>query len=246
MPSYSRDLRQALYKSRQLAASENDQGLVVELDRIANECGLTTDHYSKTFVTGPYRKQLKLILVGGFAGVGKDTFARFLMRGLTKSGVKVAILALANPLKDLYARLAGAGGWGSDFEEHKESHRDGLKDLSETKIKPIFGRHCWATALLEGLPEDLDYVIVPDVRYPEELETFQRSGLLVASVWIHGQATTRDCGQCIEPKSFNHVLNSSRDATIDLLCWNRLAEKLVQHPSHWRTQGELKHEPKQS
>ena len=103
---------------------------------------------------------LKVVLINGPAGSGKDTFAELAVK---KWGGKIE--KMSAPLKAAYKCLNPE----IDLEDRsqKEMARRHLIDLSEHYVKPRFGKDWFGKMLIKRLPES-GIVWVSDSRFSHE------------------------------------------------------------------------------
>lgn len=106
---------------------------------------------------------MKIIAISGKAGSGKDTFAEM----LKKQGELISVRPLAEPVKKLAIEL----GW------------NGIKDVYGRQLLQNIGalfraydENYWVSSLIHTIDHDCKHregVIVPDCRYPNEIETLK-------------------------------------------------------------------------
>ena len=111
----------------------------------------------------------KVILIGGKAQHGKDTFASYLKEGWEAEGKKVLIIHFADYLKFLCKQYFG---WdGSKSEEGRRILQYVGTDLIRNR-NPNF----WLDTIVElirVIQDDYDYILIPDTRFKNEL-SFKR------------------------------------------------------------------------
>lgn len=109
---------------------------------------------------------MKVILISGKAQNGKDTSAAFLKDILTNDGARVCIAHYADLLKHICKAFFGWNG------EKDEKGRHILQYVGTDVIRkrePAF----WVdfiVKVLELFYDEWDYVIIPDCRFPNEVE----------------------------------------------------------------------------
>ena len=119
------------------------------------------------------------ILVSGKAGFGKTTLANFLVEIAKENGYLVARYSFANFLKD----VAGAMGW-----DHKKDDkgRKLLQDLG--RIGREYDPDMWVRHTFEVIENHqdypLDFVVIDDWRFPNELDYITRNQFLYAPLTL--------------------------------------------------------------
>lgn len=124
----------------------------------------------------------KVILISGKAGHGKDTFAESLKYGLEKSGKKVLILHFADLVKT-YATMYFKWNGEKDI-----AGRQLLQDIGNNSFRQ-FDPDYWAriTAECARVMTDYfgyDFILIPDNRYPNEIEVVKQYNPNVVSYRI--------------------------------------------------------------
>lgn len=139
---------------------------------------------------------MKVITVSGKAEAGKDFFAKTLKEKLEKKGHKVLILHYADYLKFIAKEYFGWDG------VKDEKGRTLLQHLGTNVIRkriPDF----WVlvvTLLIEGLGDDFDYYLIPDCRFPNEIELMKNKFLGSLSVNVY----RLNHENCLTPEQRNH------------------------------------------
>lgn len=109
---------------------------------------------------------MKVVLFSGKARHGKDQSAEYLGRALQEAGAKVVILHYADFLKDFCKRALGWNG------EKDEAGRTLLQEVG-TGVCRKNNPDMWVKmmdALLSGIHTMFDYALIPDARFPNEVE----------------------------------------------------------------------------
>ena len=109
---------------------------------------------------------MKVITISGKAQHGKDTAANNIKNQLVSEGAKVLIVHFADYLKFIAERYFGWDG------QKDEAGRTLLQQLG-TDIGRHANDNMWAKIVLEllkGFSDMFDYVIIPDTRFPDEIE----------------------------------------------------------------------------
>ena len=109
---------------------------------------------------------MKVILISGHAQNGKDTAAGFIKKYLEDHGERVQIMHYADLLKFICKEYFG---WNGLKDER------GRKMLQHVGTDVIRRRYPdfwveWLTSLIEALSYEWDYVIIPDTRFPNEVD----------------------------------------------------------------------------
>ena len=120
-------------------------------------------------------KKPKIFCISGKAGHGKDTCARYVKEYFEGRNKKVQIIHYADLLKYICATFFG---W------------DGVKDekgrslLQEVGVKTIKSKNPtflidFVANILDFFADQWDVVVIPDARFPEEIEVWQELGYSV-------------------------------------------------------------------
>lgn len=128
------------------------------------------------------RKDPLIILIAGKARSGKGTIARYLKESLEAHGQKVVISPYTKYLKQYIEDITGE----VITEDHKP--REMLQKLSSELIKKELGKEDF---FIQRQIEDLlvysyfmDVVIIPDVRFPKEIEVVRKYFSNVVSIGV--------------------------------------------------------------
>ena len=116
---------------------------------------------------------MQVILISGKAQHGKDTTAGILKSQLEADGYKVLIVHYADLLKHICRSFFGWDG-------KKDSAGRHLLQYVGTDV--IRARHpgFWVefiTQMLDFFPDEWDYVLIPDCRFPNEIDSLKNSGI---------------------------------------------------------------------
>ena len=112
---------------------------------------------------------MNIICISGKAQHGKDTAAMMFMDELTACGKKVLLTHYADLLKWMCKNYFNWDGNKDDFG------RTLLQRVGTDVIRqqqPDFWVN-WVIELLKLFPDEWDYVIIPDCRFPNEIEAMQ-------------------------------------------------------------------------
>lgn len=122
----------------------------------------------------------KVIVISGKAGAGKDTFGHMLELDLTRCGFNVLTTHYADLLKYMCRTLFG---WDGMKDEAGRSLLQYVGTDVIRKQEPDF----WVgfvAKVLELFPNEWDYVIIPDCRFPNEIQYMKDRGFDVIHIQI--------------------------------------------------------------
>ena len=114
---------------------------------------------------------LKILAISGKAQHGKDTFAEALQEELEERGYNVLVTHYADLLKYMCKNFFGWDG------EKDEAGRHILQYVGTNVVRdkcPDF----WVNFVIDVLhlfPDEWDYVLIPDTRFPNEIERLKES-----------------------------------------------------------------------
>lgn len=122
----------------------------------------------------------KIVLISGKARAGKDTFANYFRERVEKEGKVALIIKYGDIIK---------------FVCEKYFNWDGQKDLKgRTLLQQVGTNLCrnnnpdvWVNCVIElikGLYTEVDYVLIPDTRFPNEIQGWMGTGFDFVSVRI--------------------------------------------------------------
>lgn len=123
---------------------------------------------------------MKIIAISGRAGSGKDTAAQMIKRELELRRERVLVTHYADLLKYICKTFLGWDG------EKDEAGRTLLQTVGTDIIRsknPDF----WVgfiMFILECFPEKWDYVLIPDTRFPNEIDNLRRDGFDVTHIRV--------------------------------------------------------------
>lgn len=123
---------------------------------------------------------MKVICISGHAGHGKDTAAKMMQRSLWGFGKRVLIIHNADLLKFMCTQLFG---WNGEKDERGRS----LLQYVGTDVVRQMAPDFWVgyiSDVLDMFPDKWDYVLIPDCRFPNEIETLKDRGFDVMHVRI--------------------------------------------------------------
>ena len=116
---------------------------------------------------------MQVIAISGKAQHGKDTSAKILKDMLEADGYRVLITHYADLLKYMCRTFFGWNGEKDDAGRHVLQYVG--TDIVRQK-RPDFWVD-FVTDVLELFPDDWDFVLVPDCRFPNEIEYLKKAGL---------------------------------------------------------------------
>lgn len=162
------------------------------------------------------------ILCSGRARHGKDTSAEIIKTHLEERGYKVLITHYADLLKFICKNFFGWNG------EKDEAGRTLLQQVGTNCVREQNPNYWvdFVTNLIKMFPNVYDYVVIPDARFPNEIERIADAGFPVTHVRI----VRPDFDSQLTDEQKNHPSETSLD-------------KIV--PDYWiynHTIGQLTHE----
>lgn len=116
---------------------------------------------------------MKVITISGKAQNGKDTTASYLKNLLEADGYNVLITHYADLLKYICRQFFGWDGQKDDAGRHILQYVG--TDIIRAK-KPDF----WVdfiASMIDLFPNDWDYILIPDCRFPNEIEWLKSAGV---------------------------------------------------------------------
>lgn len=123
---------------------------------------------------------MKIIVISGKARAGKDTFAGFLKTVIENSGKKVLVTHYGDLVKYICKMFFS---WNGVKDEAGRSILQHVGTEGVRTKKPDF----WVDfiyQMLECFPDEWDYVLIPDARFPNEINYLKNKGLDVTHVRI--------------------------------------------------------------
>lgn len=116
---------------------------------------------------------MKVIAISGHAGAGKDTFASMLATAIEMWGARVKIVHYADLLKFICKAYFG---WNGVKDEYGRKLLQTVgTDMIRTK-DPNF----WVdfiVKMLKLIGDKWDYVLIPDARFPNEIDGLKAAGI---------------------------------------------------------------------
>jgi hypothetical protein len=134
---------------------------------------------------------MKIILISGKAGSGKDTTATLMSWALQEAGYRVLTTHFADLLKFVCQNFFG---WDGEKDEYGRT----LIQYVGTDVIRAQDEDYWVRFLadiLKFFPDTWDYVLVPDTRFPNEigylrLDRFDVTHIRVVRDHLEGKLTT--------------------------------------------------------
>lgn len=114
-------------------------------------------------------RDIKVILISGKAGSGKDTVAEIIKEKLQSAGNKVVITHYADMVKYVCEKFFSWNGVKDERGRH-------LLQLVGTDIGRRYDPNIWVNfviTLIECFCSDSDYVLIPDCRFPNEVSVIK-------------------------------------------------------------------------
>ena len=115
---------------------------------------------------------MKVILVSGKAQHGKDTFAKLLQGQLKKNGNRVLLTHYADLLKFICRNYF-------DWDGNKDDKGRAMLQYVGTDVIRKENPSLWVdfvAMMLKYFGENWDYVIIPDCRFPNEIDAMKEHG----------------------------------------------------------------------
>ena len=149
---------------------------------------------------------MKVVCISGKAQHGKDTTANLLKEELESKEKRVLIAHYADLLKYLCKTYFGWNG------EKDEAGREILQHVGTDVIRAQNPDY-WVRFLREFLmmfEDEWDYVLIPDTRFPNEIEEMQR----VIEDTIHVRVIRPNFESTLSPEQQQHISETALDDTI--------------------------------
>ena len=116
---------------------------------------------------------MKIIPISGKAGHGKDTLAQFMRTDLEVRGKRVLVCHYGDLLKYICCAFFGWDGQKDD------AGRTLLQNVG-TEVIRVEDPDYWVkfiNSILQFFPDEWDYVLIPDTRFPNEIEKLDPAGM---------------------------------------------------------------------
>lgn len=127
---------------------------------------------------------MKIILISGKARSGKDSFASEVAKVLTtEKNKRVLITHYADLLKYICKEFFD---WDGEKDEYG---RTLLQQIGTQKIRGQYPEYWikFIKDIINIFPDEWDYVIIPDCRFKNEIESWEKDGYDVSTVRIERQ-----------------------------------------------------------
>lgn len=146
---------------------------------------------------GHMPKLTKIFCITGKAGHGKDTLASYMKSSLEERGNAVLVIHNADLLKHICQNVFGWNG------EKDEAGRTFLQCVGTDVVRaqnPDFWVN-FIMSILRLFPDYWDYVIIPDCRFPNEIDRLKEEGFDVVAVKVvrDGKANSLSEAQAAHP-----------------------------------------------
>ncbi len=122
----------------------------------------------------------KVFCISGMAGHGKDTFAKILKQKLSAKGYKVLIIHYADLLKFI---LKNFFQWNGKKDENGRMLLQQVGTETVRKVNPNYWVDFIAN-ILSMFPGKWDYVLIPDTRFPNEIDRLKEQGFDVTHIRV--------------------------------------------------------------
>lgn len=161
-----------------------------------------------------------VVLIGGKKRHGKDTHAKSLQSKLKAQGKKVTLEHFATPIKSILIE----SGIVTGLEENKALERPLFQIFGNDVMKKWFGNTVWADSMKHVLArleeEGYDAVIIPDFRYPCEVEVLRRSWVVrtfrVIRPNLPEDPDTHSSENSLDDFTFDEYFSAENEGDIDL------------------------------
>ena len=161
---------------------------------------------------------MKIIAISGKAQHGKDTTAGFLKSTLEADGYKVQVAHYADLLKYICKQFFGWNGQKDDAGRHILQYVG--TDVIRTQ-KPDF----WVDFIISMaklFPDAWDYLLIPDCRFPNEIDCIKSAGLDM----VHLRVVRKNFTSPLSKEQQAHPSETARQYNAGLLdCQRWYAER---------------------
>lgn len=162
---------------------------------------------------------MKVVLIGGHSGSGKDTFADFIKNHLPQK--RVIIVHFGDPVKWIAQRYFNWDGDKNTVEGR------GLLQYIGTTLMRSYNPDYWAKIIGEFLDalnkgNQYDIALIPDARWPNEIETIQNFFPDATTVRI--DRINKDGEQYVNPHFSNDQLKHESENSLEYYAFNYIIE----------------------
>jgi hypothetical protein len=162
---------------------------------------------------------MRVICVSGKARHGKDTVASFIKEGLEDRGYRVLVTHYADLLKFMCKNFFGWNG------EKDEKGRKLLQYVGTDVIRTAIPNF-WVDFIVDVLllfKDEWDFVIIPDCRFPNEVERLREFGINTLLLRVIRDGFESD----LNSEAINHISETALDEyDFDIVMVNRTLEEL--------------------
>lgn len=150
------------------------------------------------------KPRTKVVCISGHARAGKDTSAALMKKRLEAQGYKVLVMHNADLLKYMCQSLF-------DWDGQKDEAGRYLLQYVGTDVVRKREPDFWVDFIIKTLsmfPNTWDYVLIPDVRFPNEIDRLKKAGFDVTHIRIE-----RSCENGLTEKQREHPSETALDNT---------------------------------
>lgn len=156
---------------------------------------------------------MKIICISGKARAGKDELARFMRGILVRDEHEVLVIHYADLLKYICSAYFGWDG-------RKDELGRALLQYVGTDVVRKKQENFWVDFIISFLhifDKEWDYVIIPDCRYPNEIDKLKDNGYDVSAVRVRrdtglgGQAGLHSSETSMDNYHFDYEINNEGD-----------------------------------
>lgn len=173
---------------------------------------------------------MKVVCISGKAGSGKDTFAGYMAELGKSAGKSVAVIHYADLLKYICREYFD---WDGKKDENGRTLLQNVGTEFVRKKEPDF----WVgfvESLMYFFPEKWDYVIIPDARFPNEIEYLRANGHVVTHIHIDrpepdARLTSEQAAHPSETALDGYPADITVTNNEDLLKLRRCAKEVAEH-----------------
>ena len=163
---------------------------------------------------------MKILVISGKSGSGKDTFANIMKEKLEQQGKRCLVIHFADLVKHYATDYYGWNG------EKDEEGRTLLQTLGTDKVRAIMPEY-WAEAVAKFLAaitcfNDFDVAFIPDARFPNEIETVFEYNQ--DSVSIRVERYNENGSMYLNPDFTQEQLNHPSEVSLDKYPFDYIVE----------------------